>query len=128
MSSLMTIRLELGRMIGAPQGDPRHAYEMVAPLDQKGHLDPVEWDAQQRRCAVRRFRPGEPERRGSLRHDRRGWLIDYIPNRSDDDETFVHLDRHLIEKGLYVSITEEDGIQRPFKLVNITPLPMDRQE
>lgn len=126
--SLMTIRLELGRMTGTPQGDPRHAYEMVAPLDMEGHLDPKEWREEKHRCAVRRFRPGEPERRGSLRHCGRGWLFDYLPGRSDDNETLVRADRHLIEKGLCVSVTEEDGVQRPFRIVEVRPLVTGRQE
>lgn len=120
--SLVTIRLELGRMTGVPEGDPRHAYEMVAPLDAKGHLDPEEWRAEKDRCAVRRFRPGEPVRRGNLCHSGRGWLFDYLPGRSDDNETLFRLDRHLIEKGLYVSVTEDDGVQRPFKIVDVTPV------
>ena len=32
------------------------------------------------------------------------------------------LDRHVIAPGLYVSITEEDGIQRPFKIAAVTPV------
>ena len=122
--SLMKIRLELGRMAGAPEGDARHGYEFVAPLDGHGHLDPQEWRSQKDRCAVRRFRPGQAETRGSLRHCGRGWLFDYVQNRSDDNETIFRADRHLIEKGLYVSIKEEDGVQRPFKIVEIKPLPV----
>jgi hypothetical protein len=120
--SLMTIRLELGRTADAPQGDPRHGYEFVAPLDAKGHLNADEWRSHKDYCAVRRFRPGEVERRGSLRHCGRGWMFDYLPGRTDDNEAFFRLDRHLIEKGLYVSITEEDGVQRPFKIVDVKPL------
>ena len=41
--SLMTIRLELGRTSGAPQGDSQHGYEFVAPLNRDGHLDIAEW-------------------------------------------------------------------------------------
>lgn len=120
--SLVTIRLELGRTTGTPLGDPRHGYEFVAPLDAQGHLDAEEWRAQKDRCAVRRFRPGQPEQRGSLRHCGRGWLFDYLPARTDDNETLFRLDRHLIEKGLYISVTEEDGVQRPFRIANITPV------
>ncbi len=120
--SLMSIRLELGRMDDAPEGDPRHAYEMVAPLDNRGHLDPAEWHEEKHRCAVRRQRPGEPERRGNLRHCGRGWLFDYLPGRNDDNEILFRADRHLIEKGLYISVTEEDGIQRPFRIVDVKPL------
>ena len=122
--SLMTIRLELGRMAGVPQGDPRHAYEVVAPLDEHGHLDPAEWRQEKDRCSVRRFRPGEPECRGNLRHCGRGWLLDYLPARSDDNETLFRLDRHLIEKGLTVSVTEEDGVQRPFRIAQVAPVKM----
>mgnify|MGYP003351746362 CR=1 FL=1 len=74
------------------------------------------------RCAVRRQRPGEPERRGNLRHCGRGWLFDYLPGRNDDNEILFRADRHLIEKGLYISVTEEDGIQRPFRILDVKPL------
>ena len=121
--SLVKIRLELGRTPDNPQGDPRHGYEFVAPLDTSGYLDPVEWKAQKDRCAVYRFHPHDPEYRGSLRHNGRGWLFDYLPGRSADNEAIFRLDRHLIEKGLYLTITEEDGVARPFKIVEVRPLP-----
>jgi hypothetical protein len=121
--SLMKIRLELGRTQDNPQGDPRHGYEFVAPLDARGYLDPVEWKAQKDSCAVRRFHPHEAEYRGSLRHNGRGWLFDYLPGRSSDNEVVFRLDRHRIEKGLYLTVTEEDGVARPFKIVDVRPLP-----
>ena len=121
--SLMTIRLELGRTAGAPQGDHGHGYEFVAPLDCNGHLDAAEWAAERDKCGVRNFRPGHAERRGLLRHVGRGWRFDYLPGRRDDDEPFFRLDRHIIAPGLYVTLTEEDGIQRPFKIVAVTQFP-----
>src|SRR3569833_3536335 len=120
---LMKVRLELGRTPDIPQGDWRHGYEFVAPLDGEGYLDPVEWKMQKGRCAVYRFHPHEAEYRGSLRHNGRGWLFDYLPGRCSDDEPISRLDRHRIEKGLYLTITEEDGVARPFKIVDIKPLP-----
>jgi len=51
--SLMTIRLELGRTSGAPQGDSQHGYEFVAPLNRDGHLDIAEWASKKDRCGVR---------------------------------------------------------------------------
>jgi hypothetical protein len=120
--SLMKIRLELGRTQDNPQGDPRHGYEFVAPLNAHGYLDPVEWKERKDSCAVRRFHPHEAEYRGSLRHNGRGWLFDYLPGRSSDNEAIFRLDRHLIEKGLYLTITEEDGVARPFKIVDVRPL------
>jgi len=118
----MTIRLELGRTAGAPEGDPSHGYEFVAPLDRNGHLDSAEWALKKDMCGVRSFRPGHAERRGMLRHVGRGWRFDYLPDRREDDEPLFRLDRHVIAPGLYVTLTEDDGIQRPFKIVTVTPL------
>jgi len=123
----MTIRLELGRTTDAPRGDAQHGYEFVAPLNSDGHLDAAEWTANKDRCGVRSFRPGQAERRGMLRHVGRGWRFDYIPDRTDDDEPLFKLDRHVIAPGLYVTITEEDGVGRPFRIVNVKPVRVAAQ-
>ena len=117
--SLMTIRLELGRTVDAPRGDANHGYEFIAPLNRDGHLDIAEWAAKKDQCGVRSFRPGHAERRGMLRHVGRGWRFDYLPGRTDDDEPFFKLDRHIIAPGLYVTITEEDGMERPVRIVTV---------
>ena len=119
--TLMNIRLELGRVRDFPQGDPRHGYEFTAPLDRHGHLDAVAWSAERQKCTVRSFRPGQPERKGLLRHVGRGWRFDYQPDRTEDDEPFFKLDRHVIAPGFYVTIAEDDGVQRPFKIIAVTP-------
>lgn len=119
--SLMTIRLELGRTREFPEGDPRHGYEFVAPLDRHGHLDAADWRAEKDRCVVRSFRPGEEQRTGKLRHVGQGWRFDYVPNDPDDDEPLFKLDRHVIAPGLYLTVKEEDGEQRPFKIVSVHP-------
>jgi hypothetical protein len=118
--SLMTIRLELARTAQAPQGDSRHGYEFVAPLDSAGHIDAAEWARFKAHCMVRRFHPGQEDRTGELRHVGRGWRFDYDKDRSDDDEPFFKLDRHRIAPGLYVTITE-DGVERPFRVVQVLP-------
>jgi len=120
--SLMTIRLELGRTQEAPNGDPHHGYEFVAPLNGNGHLDAIEWCSSKGMCGVRSFRPGHPERKGMLRHVGQGWRFDYLPGRTEDDEPFFKLDRHVIAPGLYVTVMEDDGVQRPFKIASVTPL------
>jgi hypothetical protein len=119
--SLMNIRLELGRVRDFPEGDPRHGYEFVAPLDRHGHLDAAAWGVEKQRCQVRSFRPGQPERKGLLRHVGRGWRFDYLPGSKEDDEPFFKLDRHVLAPGFYVTIAEDDGVQRPFKIVSVTP-------
>ncbi len=120
--SLMNIRLELGRTSNAPEGNRRHGYEFIAPLDRHGHLDAAEWRAKKDRCGVRCFRPLQADRKGMLRHVGRGWKFDYILDQADDDEPIFRLDRHIIAPGFYVSITEEDGVQRPFKITTVTPV------
>jgi hypothetical protein len=120
--TLMNIRLELGRDRDFPQGDPRHGYEFIAPLDRNGHLDAGAWASERQQCTVRSFRPGHEERKGMLRHVGRGWRFDYQPARTDDDEPFFKLDRHVVAPGFYVTITEDDGAQRPFKIVAVTPV------
>lgn len=120
--SLMTVRLELGRTQDAPEGDRRHGYELIAPLDRYGHLDAAEWNAKKEHCGVRCFRPSQSDRKGMLRHVGHGWKFDYCPERTGHDEPIFRLDRHIIAPGLYISITEEDGVQRPFKIATVTPV------
>jgi hypothetical protein len=118
--SLMTIRLELGRTREFPQGDARHGYEFVAPLDPDGHLDPVTWKRQKDCCLVQSFRPGSELRRGKLRHVGQGWRFDYVAG-IEDDEPLFKLERHVIAPGLYLTVKEEDGEERPFKIVSVRP-------
>ncbi len=119
--SLKIVRLELGRTFEKPQGDPRHGYEFVAPINGLGHLDATGWAAARDKCTVRSFRPYQMERRGWLRHVGRGWRFDYDRAGSADDEPFFKLDRHIIASGLYVTLREDDGIERPFKIVSVQP-------
>lgn len=120
--TLMRIRLELGRTTSEPAGDSSHGYEFIAPLTPEGHLDAESWGKEKTRCGVRSFRPGAPDRHGVLRRVGRGWRFDYDPRGSTDDEPFFRLDRHVIAPGLYVTVTEEDGAQRPFRIVSVAPL------
>ena len=120
--SLMTVRLELGRSREAPEGERRHGYEFIAPLDRYGHLDAAEWSAKKDQCGVRCFRPSQADRQGMLRHVGHGWKFDYAPGDGSDGEPIFRLDRHIIAPGFYISITEEDGMQRPFKITAVTPV------
>jgi hypothetical protein len=52
----------------------------------------------------------------------KGWRFDYDSSDDSDDEPFFRLDRHPLTPGAYVSITEHDGEQRPFKVVSVTPI------
>lgn len=119
--SLMRIRLELARSQDFPDGSSSHGYEFVAPLTKDGHIDANAWKKLKDRCRVIRFWGDQPEETGTLRHVGHGWRFDYDSKDDSDDEPFFKLDRHAIEPGTYVSITEHDGIQRPFRVLMVTP-------
>jgi hypothetical protein len=114
--------MELARMEGFPEGSPLYGYEFVAPLTADGHIDAAEWHNVKDRCTVRRFWDGDSDRFGKLRHLGHGWRFDYDPANPDDDEPFFKLDRHTLTRDSYVSVTEQDHIQRPFRIVETTPL------
>jgi len=120
--ALNLIRLELARSPGFPEGSSRHGYEFVAPVTADGHIDTGEWRRVKDRCTVLRFWGDEEEQKGRLRHVGHGWKFDYDVHETSDDEPFFKLDRHKIEPGTYVSVTEQDGVQRPFRIVQVSPI------
>jgi hypothetical protein len=119
--SLMRIRLEMARTPEFPQGSAEHGYEFHAPLTRDGHIDAQEWKTWKDACQVIRYWGDEPEQHGLLRHVGRGWRFDYDASDEEDDEPFFKLDRHALLPGNYVSVTEHDGVQRPFRVVSVTP-------
>jgi hypothetical protein len=119
--ALTRIRMELGRTDGFPEGSNLHGYEFIAPVSSDGHLDAEEWLRNKDMCTVRRFWGNDPDEFGKLRHLGHGWRFDYNPRDADDDEVFFKLDRHTLVKGAYVSVTEHDHVQRPFKIVDTAP-------
>lgn len=120
--TLYSVRLELARTKETPEGSSVHGYEFVAPLDKAGHLDAAQWRQAKARCTVRRFQNGSADERGSLVHTGRGWHFDYDKAARDDDEPLFKLDRHLIKQGEYLSVTEHDGVVRPFRVVSVRVL------
>lgn len=117
--SFQTVYLELGRTADFPEGSSNRGYEIVVPIDTDGHLDVDAWRANRAKCTVRRFWPGEPDREGELIHTRhRTWAISYEPGE-DDDCPFFHLESHLLTEDDYVTITEEDGQARPYRIARI---------
>jgi len=117
--ALRKIRLELARTKDFPEGSPNCGYEFTAPLTADGHLDAEAWKKNRDACTVRRFWIGEDEEEGTLLHGRGGrWLFSYAPG-DDDDEPIFKFDRHVIKEGEYISITEHDGVNRPFRIVSV---------
>jgi hypothetical protein len=120
--TLYSVRLELARTKEFPEGSSAHGYEFVAPLDKTGHLDAEAWPQAKKRCTVRRFQSGGADEHGVLVHAGRGWHFDYDRKARDDDEPLFKLDRHLIKQGEYLSVTEHDGVVRPFRIVSVRAL------
>lgn len=118
--SLKRIRLELARTPEFPNGSVAHGYDFIAPLDAKGHLDTAAWPEARAACTVRRFWEGQPDEHGNLIHGRGGWAFSYAPG-DDDDEPIFKFDRHNFVVGEYVTVTEHDGVPRPFRVVLVTP-------
>ncbi|MDE1987003.1 MAG: hypothetical protein KGL56_03050 [Alphaproteobacteria bacterium] len=119
--TLMRIRLEVARTGEFPNGSSRHGYEFLAPLTEDGHMDMDAWQHVRDKCTVLRFWGDAPEEFGCLRHTGHGWRFDYDASVSTDDEPFFKLDQHRITPGAYLSIREHDGVQRPFKVIEIEP-------
>ena len=119
--SLKRIRLELARTPDFPNGSDQHGYEFTAPLDDKGHLDSVGWPKAKTACTVRRFWTNTPDEHGTLIQRKNGsWAFSYAPGENDDEPIFK-FDRHRFTVGEYVTITEHDGIARPFRVAKVEP-------
>lgn len=120
--ALKQIRLELARTKEYPDGSANHGYEFVAPLDGEGHLDMEEWKEFGQACIVHRFWAGEDDETGQLVHSRHGWAFSYEPGEEDDEPIF-RFDKHNFVEGEYISVTEHDGVTRPFKIARIRTPP-----
>lgn len=121
--TLSTVRLELARDTSFPEGSNRHGYEFVAPLNAEGHIDAEEWRKTRTRCVVRRFWEGEPDERGHVVHRRGGtWAFHYdVVGDRDEDEPGYKFDSHAFKEGEYVSLREQDGTLRTFRVVSVRP-------
>lgn len=111
-ASLKRIRLNLARSKEHPEGSSACGYELVAPLDPLGRIDPEAWKHARARCTVRRFWRGEAEKIGKL--DRRAggmggatWVFDYDDTRRDDDEAGYRFGAHAFVPGEYVTLRDQ---------------------
>jgi len=125
--ALKLIRLDLARSKDFPNGSTRHGYEIVAPLDRAGHIDPIAWKDHRARCRVKRIWDGEETDAGLLVHKPGGaeharWIFDYDPEEQSDDEAGYRLGSHIFAPGEYVSIRGADGNMHTFVVVSVTPL------
>ena len=125
---LKHIRLELARSKEYPSGSPRHGYDLIAPLDDEGRIDPELWRKYRKNCRVRRFWDDEEETIGTLVHKPGGteharWMFDYGTGSDDDEEAGYRFGVHKFSAGEYVSIRDHNGELHTFRVSSVEPLP-----
>lgn len=112
-----TIRLELARTAEHPNGSSAHAYVFRVPLDGAGLIEPQALREAEKRPVVRRFWPGERDQNGVVITTDKGWAFSYKVG-DDDDEMIFGLQNHPIKVGEYLTITEADGSELPFRVIS----------
>jgi hypothetical protein len=106
-----------------PEGSGGVGYEFIAPLTNDGQLDPERWHEHRSACTVHRFWAGEDDADGHLVHHRgHRWAFRYGGIEEEEEEPIFRFDRHRFVLGEYVSITEHDGVQRTFRVVEVLPV------
>jgi hypothetical protein len=121
--ALRRIRLELARSAEFPEGSAARGYVFVAPLANDGRLDLDGWRVERAACTVERFWAGEDDARGRLvHHPGHHWAFHYDGGGEPEEEPIFRFDRHRFVVGEYVSITEHDGVERTFRVVEVTPV------
>jgi hypothetical protein len=114
------VRLELGRTPDFPEGSASRAYVLRLPLNEDALIDGIALAQNPGLATVRRFWPSEPDERGYIVRKGRGWAFSYAMGEDDDEDVF-HLQSHPLRVGEYVTITEHNGQQYPFRVVSSQP-------
>lgn len=118
---LRRVRLELARDHDFPAGSRDRGYDFIAPIDEQGRVVPSAWKLVRDRCRVRRFWAGQPDEVGHIVHKPGGgWAFHYdIHGDPQHDEPGFRFEKHLLKPGEYVSIKEQDGVLRTFRVVSV---------
>ena len=124
--ALKRIRLELARDEDFPDGSNKHGYDFAAPLDKNGSIDPDAWHQQRDKCRVVRFWEGEKNEVGHLvRKPGGSWAFHYdVHGDENNDEAGYRFGEHSFKPGNYVSIKEQDGVLRTFRVVSVLDLDL----
>ena len=114
---MRTVRLEVARSHEFPEGSASHGYELHVPLTEAATIDREGWQLHRERCSFRRFW-GDEETGGNLRHRAHGWVLSVLPDGGKDEAIF-RADSHRSAVGEYVSIKEQDGVTRTFRVAAV---------
>jgi len=113
--------MELARERGHPEGSSKDGYELIAPLDEHGRIEPTLWRKYRHACGVRRFRAGQDDELGHLVRRRGGWAFHYDELGEEEDETGYRFESERFEVGEYVSI-QEGAVQHTYRVVAVGPV------
>ncbi len=118
---LRRVRLELARDHEFPEGSRDRGYDFIAPINAQGQIDPMAWKLVRDRCRVRRFWEGQPDEVGHIVHKPGGaWAFHYdIHGDPEHDETGFRFEKHTLKPGEYISIKEQDGVLRTFRVISV---------
>ena len=113
-----SVRLLLAREKGHPGGEQDVGYDILVPLDNKGHLIPEEWKSHQEFCRIRQFGHAQQDRIGRLRRKPGGqWYFDYAEGDSDDEIGFRFADERFVI-GEYVSV-KSGGVEHTYQIARV---------
>jgi hypothetical protein len=116
-----SIRLELARTKEFPEGSASRAYLLRLPIDDNGVIDEPALLHLPAQATVRRFWPNQADMSGYVIRTPKGWAFSYRKG-DEDDEAVFHLETHPIRIGEYLTLTEPDGQQLPFRVVSLKEL------
>lgn len=122
--TLSRITLRLARNPGTEfaNGDDRHGYTLVAPLDAKGFIDEAAWKRHAAACTVHHLTPDLPApREGLLKRRGDNWYFDYEAGTTDDDEPVFKLGQHPFRAGEYVTISDEHARKLTYGVRSVAP-------
>lgn len=112
-----SIRLQLARTENS-EGALDRGYIVRLPLDENGFIAEDELCRLPAAAKVYRFSPDEPERSGYVVRTDGGWAFSYQVGETDDEAIF-HLETHPIRIGEYLTVTEPDGRQLPYRIGSV---------
>ena len=123
--ALTRVVMRLGRnpQAGFPDGDDRHGYVVVAPLNGDGKLDLELWRANKAACTVDRFSPEPADKAdGWLSHRGANWFFRYDEEDEGPDEPVFRLGDHTMKIGEYLTIHEADGEDLTYRITEAVPV------
>jgi hypothetical protein len=97
-------------------------YELVAPLDASGHIDPDLWREYHEFCGVTRLRFGLPDKVGHLcRRRGGGWALRYDEGSASAVESSYYLASGRFTIGASIGISDGQTLQM-FEVTSIEPI------